>query len=486
MRATATGLVMRGDLGIPVHQLDELQRRDLVTQLTREKRSWDEDKTPATVCAARHEDCCLWVPRYFDTSLWDGVENWEWTEGEPYAFSTKVALDPERGQPPAVPAMIEHLKQHRGGILVAPTGTGKTLMGCAIAGVFGRKIGVPVYVGHMKDNWIKHAKLVFGLTDDDIGIVQGDRCDIGKPVTLLSIQTLTTRGHVPEALQKQIGFLVCDEVHKHGAQRWREIVRMFPAKYRLGLSADPVRKDGLDDIVRWSFGEVGFRAKRIRTETVKPPKVRVLAFNRVYPENKYRKWKKDPIIGEWKMGKIDFLKYDKLLAADVARNVMFATEIANAARKGRQIIVLSSLVGHLASLRIETIRALDPTHPVERIARGISYPEDHVFRQTATLEAGLSDDERAEVEKADVIFATYMMAKDALNIPKLDTGFLATPPIDLTQPFGRLREKAEEFDRRDLMWVDGYENGVGFSKGRYAKRLEFYFKSGCEVKELPR
>jgi len=482
---TATGFVMRGDLGIPSHRLDDFRRQKLADQLTREKKAWDDDKAER-VCCLRHADCHVWVPRHFDTSLWDNVHDWEWTEGEPHRFALKPGiLDPERGQTHAVPAMIEHLRQHSGGILIAPTGTGKTLMGCAIASAFGRKIGVPVYVGHMMDNWIFHAKKVLGLRDEDIGIVKRNRCDIGKPITLLSVQTLLSRG-VPEALQKQIGVLVCDEVHRYGAKVWREIVAQFPAKYRLGLTASIERKDGLEDVVSWSFGAVGHTTPRIRNEEVKAPRVVMMAFTREYPVGKYHKWKKDPVSHEWQMGEPDPGKYDKLLSRDRVRTQMIAEEIANAARTGRQVLVLARHVAHLDQLKNDTRRALDPIHPIERIAKRIPYPADHRFVNLATLKAGLDEDERRDVEHADVIFATYMMARDALNVPKLDTLVFATPPGDITQPMGRLREKVEDIERRDLLILDSMEKGVGFSKGRGKKRIEGYTRMGCEVKVVTR
>lgn len=475
---------MRGDLGIPIHLLDDNQRQALVASLTRKKKLWDEDQAPESVCAARHEDCHLWVPRHYDEGLWGNVHHWDWVEGESHRFTVVAKPDPDRGQDTSIPAMVDYLQAHHGGILVAPTGVGKTQCGYAIGAAFGRKIGVPVYVGHMMDNWAAEAKRVLGLTDDQIGIVQGDRCDVGKPVTLFSIQTLLSRGEAPEALRRQIGFLVCDEVHKHGAARWREIVRMFPAKLRLGLSADPVRKDGLDDIVRWSFGGVGHRARRVRTELAQAPAIRMVAFARTYEENKYHKWKK--LGGEWRMGRCDPGKYDTLLENDQARTKMVAEEIVKAAQKGRQILVLSARVDHLKELRLETIRGLDPTHPVVRVADNTPYPADHRFIQTASLEAGMTPEERKVVGGADVIFATFVMARDALNVPKLDTLFFATPPGEPLQPVGRLREKAEGIERRPLRVVDCYETGVGYSKGRATRRVEAYRSLGCEVLEVTR
>jgi superfamily II DNA or RNA helicase len=427
------------------------------------------DHAADPVCCLREEDGYVWLPRYYDRDLWDCIESWEWTEGREFDFGAIIdpvtlmaALDPERGQDAAVPAMIAYIRQHNGGILIAPTGTGKTHMGLTIAATFGRKIGIPVYAGHMIDNWTDHAKSVLGLRSDQIGLVQGERCDLGKPVTIMMIQTLLSRG-VPSELAEQIGFLILDETQHYGARKWKETVGLFPARYRLALSADPSRNDGLDEVVAWSVGSVGYRAKRIRTKKAKPPTCVMIRWDYDYPYTKYCRWKK--IAGQWRAGDPDSMKYDKVIAKDKQRTQMFAREICNALKKDRAILVLSRFCDHRDELH--ALVSCDTT------------------KTTALFGGGLSKEARSEVAKADAIFATYSMARDALNIPRLDTLVFATPPGDLTQPAGRLREKAEGIERKQLMIVDSYEL-ADFSKRKASRRRDDYRQLGIPVTEVRR
>lgn len=463
MLETFSSLVMRGDIGIPESEVTLSEEAALAHALTRRQSGWNE-KRPPPVCCLQRADGFLWVPRYYDTRFWDNVEFWQWAEGAPHDFEVKVPLDPERGQDVSVPTMIDHLRRHAGGILVSPTGTGKTVSAYAIAAAFGRKIGVLFYAGHMEDNWLAHAGVVLGIPPKEVGIVREDRCDLSKPVTLISIQTLLSRAAPPE-LGQQIGFLIADEVHRHGASKWHEIVGMFPARYRLGLSADPCRGDGLDDLVWWSFGEVGHTARRIRTAQAQAPLCVMLSWSGSYTYESYCRWKK--ILGEWKPDKPDPMKYDKVLARDHARTVMIAQEIVNAARKGRQILVLSRLCDHLTQLR--DLAAVN-----------------YLPARMEILASGLKKRAREEVlEKSDVIFATYSMARDALNVPRLDTLFFATPPGDPLQPIGRLREKAEGLDRNPLMVVDCREN-TQFSGRKAVRRADDYRRLGIKVLEVRR
>lgn len=454
-------IVMRGDIGLPASSLDAKAVAMLKAELTCQPKGWN-DAVPDPVCCLHVENGRLWLPRYFDQSLWKRVADWQWSEGEHQSFTVHRALDPERGQDRAVPAMVSYLQQHNGGVLVAPTGTGKTHMGFTIAAHFERKIGVLVYKGDMFDNWTVEAKKVLGLSPDDIGIVKEDRCDLGKPVTLISIQTLLSRG-VPAALGQQVGFLIADELQHYGARRWREVVAMFPARYRLGLSADPTRDDGLDDIITWSFGHIGHKAKRIRTQEVKPPTVVMLYWRRGYPYESYCRWKKKG--GQWTQSDPDPMKYDKVLARDKRRTAMYAREIANALEKDRQILVLTRLTAHRDELH--------------KLVSAVT------TKTTAVWKAGLKKEQREEVVQADAIFATLKMSSDALNLPKLDTLFIVTPPGDTTQVRGRLREKAEGIERKPLMIVEGFED-TDYAKRRAARRREEYRRAGIEVQEIGR
>lgn len=483
MLTTKTSLVMRGEVGIPRADLDAFSYDLLQKQLTRVPETFEGPGAP--VCAMRDDDPdFVWVPRYFQPDvLWPMVESWDWAIGKPYAFTRIAKLDPERGQDTAVPAMIQHLKRDRGGVLVAPTGTGKTLMGYSVAASFNLSIGVPVFVGHMSDNWIEHAKSVLGLTDDQIGIVQGDRCDLGRPVTIMSIQSLISRRY-PDELYEQIGFLLCDEVHRFGANVWKTVIAQFPAMYRLGLSANPVRKDMLGDFITWSFGQIGHRAKRVRSEIAVAPTVFVLNTDRDYSYEGFCNWVKDG--GSWSKGDPNAIKYDKLLASDPVRNRLLAAEIVKAIRTGRSIIVLSSLTAHLDTLRnLVYLQMEENVSPLQRIVQNIRYPSGHRFTQLDTLASGLKPADRARVGEADVIFATFSMAREALNVPKLDTAFFCTPTGDPLQPVGRLREKVEGIERKPLLIVDCAEAPT-YSKNRLKKRINAYRGLGLQVNEVTR
>ena len=462
--------VMRGEVGIPVEDLTPDQISYIERKLTFKVKQWD-DTPDVTVEGFSYEDGFLWVPRYFESeNLHQRIGEWGWTEGEPFSFSISATLDPARGQTDAVPNTVEHLLQDSGGILIAPTGTGKTLQGLVVGAHLGRFIGWPVYAGHMEDNVREHAHLI-GLTDDDIGVVQSDRCDLGKPLTIMYIPSLLGRRY-PDALYDQIGTLVCDEVNRHAAPEWKKTISQFRARYRLGMSADPKRKDGLDKLIEHAFGSVAHKSPRIRSESVKPPTVVTLFWRKSYSAQSYAKWKK--VGGEWEQGDTHPTKYDKVISEDIARNRMLAVEIRKAVATGRKILCFSRFVEHLKV--VEQLVKL-PDSAVDRLAGVVE--GDSPRYTTGLLTGSTKKKERSVVIEADILFTTFAMARDAFNDPKRDTGVFMTPPGDPLQPLGRLREKVEWLARRPLLWIDPFEDT------KYARRKMHWRREKYDSLKLP-
>jgi len=464
--------IMRGEVGLLMSEINPQQIQFLRNRLTLQTKPFMGD--PETVHCFEERAGRIWMPRHFAQGhVWNLVDTWEWTEGEPFKFQELGTLDPERGQDKSLPAMIAHLKVHKSGVLVSPTGTGKTLLACRIGANFGRFIGWFAYAGHMVDNAVEHAKSVLGLSDDQIGLVQEDRCDLGRPFTVMMIQSLLARRY-PDELYEQMGFIISDEVHRYGAAQWRKVIAQFPAKFRLGVSADPERTDGLGPLIDWTFGRVGHVAKRIRNEDVKPPSVVGIKWDKRYADEAYCSWVKDDN-GEWSPGDPHPTKYDKVLAKDLERSEMLAVEIVNAAVKDRALLVFSKLTAHLKTLRKLT--------NIELESRGIIPSTSLLISSKKKGDARKK--EREAALKAQVIFTTFAMARDALNVPKLDTMFFATPPGNALQPIGRLREKSEDHDRKPLLVVDCYEN-VAFAIRKFRRRVGQYQTLGLPVTTVQR
>lgn len=352
------------------------------------------------------------------------------------------------------------------------TVTHNTLMALEIARRFETPIAVFIYVHHMLDNWVTHIKQHLGIPESDIGFVQGERCDLGKPITLISVQSVISKRY-PDALYEQFGILVIDECHRYGAAIWHQALGQFPARYRLAVSADPSRPDGLDQIVRWSFGSVGHRIRR--KQSVDKALVCVCEFPSVYNE-----WAYHDIFyehGERQLGDPNALRYDKLLAKDTKRNTWLIKQVVDARAKNRSILVFAKLRAHVESLHesFETAWA----------AYSASNPDAPLTTSALMLGGAVSKKAKAAAQlalKADVLFTTYGYAKDAMNATQLDTLFFASPAGNPLQPIGRLRDVAVP-GKQELLVIDPWEPN-DYASGRMERRVSIYRKLGHPVKRI--
>jgi len=473
---------LRGNLGILAAKLRPEAKVAMRKKLRLVSRGWKGE--PPTEVMAYHDDGdYFWVPRFYFPEAPAGYMGshsveMEWSEGQPCNLvqGPTYTLDPQRGQPLALERMVAHLKQASGGMLLAPTGCGKTILGYAIAQQFGVSIGVLVYNAHMMKNWVETAQEMFGLTSDQVGIVQSDRCDLGRPITVMMIESLIARRY-PDELYKQIGFICADECHRYGAPHWNAVMRIMPARYRLGLSADPHRTDGLDKLIGWHFGQI---AHRVVMDNTPKPDVVQLKYDFSYPETVYQSFNGALNDGEggWEP---DPIKYDRMLQNDPARNALIVDELVQARVAGRRILVFARTRKHLDRLADEFTKAMDGS--ILRLMVDESVPMDGVDHQlktkTTLLVGGLKSARLEEAMTGDVIFTTTVFSREALNLPHIDTLVFATPPGKALQPIGRLRDKGPA-DRRPLLAIDIYEPNE-YSAKRAKRRGELYQSLGMRL-----
>ncbi|WP_428937791.1 DEAD/DEAH box helicase [Fontivita pretiosa] len=130
-------------------------------------------------------------------------------------------------------------------ILVAPTGSGKTVMATALVEQWSKPT---LWLAHRKEliDQAAHRLRAHGLS---VGIIMaGHAPEPAAQVQVASVQTLARRDKPHAEL------IVIDECHHATAQTYGEILDCYPDAHRVGLTATPFRLDGrgLGDL----FGEL--------------------------------------------------------------------------------------------------------------------------------------------------------------------------------------------------------------------------------------
>lgn len=152
-------------------------------------------------------------------------------------------------QQEAVDAVFQALNEGvRRQLVVLPTGSGKTLVFCAVSQRFAR----PTLVLAHRDELVRQAADKFEMVwpEARLGIVKAQENDHeGKDVVVASVQTLSRPSRLSQFGPDRFGFLVVDEAHHAVARTYVFVLERLgfmsgdPDKLLLGVTATPVRGD---------------------------------------------------------------------------------------------------------------------------------------------------------------------------------------------------------------------------------------------------
>lgn len=155
-------------------------------------------------------------------------------------------------------AAVTEMLAHDGGVLVAPPGAGKTVMGCAVIA----DRAVPTLVlAHRKpllEQWRVQLQELLGLPPKQIGQLGGGRRKRTGLIDLAMIQSLKAVEDL-DGFFRGYGLIVIDECHNLPAFSFEACVRRASARHVLGLTATPYRRDGLQEIVTMQCGPIRHR-----------------------------------------------------------------------------------------------------------------------------------------------------------------------------------------------------------------------------------
>jgi superfamily II DNA or RNA helicase len=362
---------------------------------------------------------------------------------------------------------ITHLKEKYGGILSVPCGRGKTTMALYLASLLGLKTLVLVHKGFLLDQWVTRIQ---EFTDAKIGIIRQNKTDvIDKDIVVGMIQSISMKDYDP-AIFKDFGCVIVDETHHIVSKTFSRALFKLGTMYTIGLSATPKRADGLSYLLNWFLGDIMYQeGSRINT------KVAVKIFN-YKSDNELFFEKTRRIFKNGKMDKVpDYVSMISNLCELEERTNHLFNMLNEIIRQNpeRKILVLSARKQHLSLFK----------DCADAFIASNTYEDGEYKPKTAYYIGETKQKDRQEAEEiADILFATYDMAQEALDIKRLNTLILTTPKKDVEQSIGRImrKEKIVDGDIRPLI-ID-FRDILSIFDTHGKKRESFYKKNQYKIK----
>ena len=326
------------------------------------------------------------------------------------------------------------------------TVTHNTVLSLFISGYFKVKTLIIVHKGFLLNQWKERIEQ---FTDAKVGIIQRDVMDVdGKDIVIGMIQSIAKEKYDPDIF-RDFGLVIFDEAHHAPSKYFSRALPLIAAKKTLALSATPKRSDKLDKVLYWYFGPIMFKNELEENTTV---------LTKIY---KY-KIVHDKFVEKKMRGGMDVNRPGTITnIVTIGRRNKFIIDIVEEIllEEHRKVIVLSERKEHLELLK----KRLD----------------EREIATSGFYVGGMKQSKLDESANCQVIFGTFQMASEGLDIKGLNTLVMALPRREIEQTIGRITRDPNS-PVRPLV-IDITDDLESFVRQSYVRR-KYYRTNGFQIK----
>jgi superfamily II DNA or RNA helicase len=325
---------------------------------------------------------------------------------------------------------INEILKHDLGVLSAPPGFGKTVIGAHLIAKRGCSTLVLVHRKELLDQWIARLSLFLGIGPKEIGRIGSGKNKPNGILDVAMIQSLVRKDEVSDVVAGY-GQVIVDECHHLPAVSFERVLNDVKARYVVGLTATPYRRDGHQPIIHMQCGPVRYKVHPKSQEAGAQFKhqliCRTTSFSMEDPDASIQ-------------------QIYAALVSDELRNVLVLADVRQAIKEGRSPVLLTERKEHLDILT-ESLRG-EVKHLIVLSGRLSAKERRETMARLAAIPAG----------EVRLIAATGRYLGEGFDDPQLDTLILAMPfswKGTIVQYAGRLhREHPGKQEVRVYDYVD--------------------------------
>lgn len=385
------------------------------------------------------------VPKYY------GIENFGRTDSNEFngkKINIKFNGTLRKEQNTIVDKSIDYINTNYGGVLCLPCGAGKTVLSIYLMCHYKIKTLIVVHKTFLLNQWKER---INHFTNASIGIIQQNKIDVKDKDVVIAMLQSVSKNKYDNNIFKDFGLVIFDEAHHAPSQYFSKALPIISCKYTLGLSATPERNDRLEKILYWYFGNIIHKEENIKNSNIN---INIVQFDIDHPKFKEVKMYNGEVNRQLVLNKITTIGRRNVVINNIILKLL--------ENKERKIIILSDRVKHLELLKTRL--------------------DNYNITTTGFYIGGMKLSELKETENnATVIYATYGMASEGLDIPKLNTLIMATSRRNIEQSIGRITRTKTDINPIVYDIVD--QLPIFISQASCRKR--YYTKNGYTINLEP-
>ncbi len=361
-------------------------------------------------------------------------------------FKSSIELTPSQTM------VVNSAMAHDQGVIVAPSGSGKTIIGLEL--VAQRKLPTLILV-HRKqilDQWVERIQTFLGIPKGHIGRYSGIKKKIGKQITVGLLQSLSRKEDM-SSLKDQFGTIIVDECHHIPASTFRDVIAQLNPQYLYGLTATPKRKHNDEKLIYFYVGDIV--AQMETADFIPAPNIITQSLDVIVRTTN--------LSIPFKFSTDLFQLLAKVICFDTARNQFIVEDIIKETNSCKKVLVLSERKEHLDILNL--------------YLKGKC--ETIVISGVDSVSARKSKMKQIEGGHYQAMLSTGQFFGEGLDIHGITCLILAFPfsfEGKLMQYIGRLRGASVQ-----KLIIDYRDKNIPFLEKQYKQRERYYKKSSARI-----